>query len=42
MTETAEWEAADVELVEAYRRQPQDPAFVEAARRLAARTAEPW
>ncbi len=40
--EAAEWAAADAELVEAYRSQPQDPAFVEASRRLAAQTAQPW
>ena len=40
--EAAELAAADAELVAAYRRQPQDPAFVEAARRLAAETAPPW
>lgn len=34
--------AADAELIAAYRRQPQDEAFVEAATRLAARTAIPW
>lgn len=40
--EAAELAAADAELTAAYRRQPQDPAFVEAARRLAAETATPW
>lgn len=40
--EAAEWAAADAELVEAYRRQPQDPVFVESARRLAAETSQPW
>jgi metal-responsive CopG/Arc/MetJ family transcriptional regulator len=33
---------ADLELQEAYRRVPQDPALVKAAKRLAARTAPPW
>ena len=40
--EAAELTAADAALVAAYRRQPQDPAIVEAARRLAAETAPPW
>lgn len=34
--------AADRELVEGYRRQPADPALVESARRLAARTVAAW
>jgi predicted DNA-binding protein len=34
--------AADQALVEAYRRQPAEPALVRAAARLAARTAPPW
>ena len=34
--------AADAELVAAYRRQPADPALVESARRLAARTSPEW
>lgn len=42
MTETEEWAVADAELVEAYRRHPQDPAFAETARRLAVKTALPW
>lgn len=33
---------ADRELVEAYRRQPPDPAFVQSARKLAAKTAPAW
>lgn len=33
---------ADRELVEAYRRQPPDPALVQSARRLAAQTAPAW
>jgi metal-responsive CopG/Arc/MetJ family transcriptional regulator len=34
--------AADRELRTAYRRQPTDPAFIRAARRLAAETAPAW
>ena len=34
--------AADLELVAAYRRQPPDPALVQSARRLAARTTPAW
>lgn len=34
--------AADRELVAAYQRQPADPAIVQSARRLAARTAPAW
>ena len=34
--------AADARLQEAYRRQPQDPALIEAARRLAGVTAPAW
>ena len=34
--------AADAELQAGYRRQPQDPALVDAARRLAAETAPAW
>ena len=34
--------AADAQLQEAYRRQPQEPALVDAARRLAAETAPAW
>lgn len=34
--------AADKELVEAYRRIPEDPALVQSAARLAARTAPSW
>lgn len=33
---------ADRELVTAYRRQPADPALIQSARRLAARTAPAW
>ena len=33
---------ADRELVAAYRRQPPDPALVQSAARLAARTTPPW
>ena len=40
--EAAEWAEADVRLQEAYRRQPQDPAIVEAASRMAAETAPEW
>ena len=40
--EATDLAAADAELNAAYRRQPQDPAFVEAAARLAAETAPPW
>jgi metal-responsive CopG/Arc/MetJ family transcriptional regulator len=40
--EAAELIQADRELVAAYRRQPQDPAIVTAAARLAAQTAPAW
>jgi len=40
--EAEELAAADRRLVEAYRAQPQDPAFVAAAARLAGETAPPW
>jgi metal-responsive CopG/Arc/MetJ family transcriptional regulator len=40
--EAAEVAEADQQLVAAYHRQPQDPAIVEAAARLAARTAPEW
>jgi len=40
--EAAELARADQELVEAYRRQPQDPAIVTAAARLAAHTVPEW
>ncbi len=40
--EAAEWAAADTRLKDAYRRQPQDPAIVEAASRMAAETAPEW
>lgn len=38
----AELEVADRELQDAYRREPQDPALIEAATRLAASTAPKW
>lgn len=40
--EAAETTAADQQLQEAYRRVPQDPALVEAALRLASKTAAEW
>lgn len=40
--EAAEIEAADRAFAEAYRRQPPDPALVEAAARLAAATVPEW
>jgi metal-responsive CopG/Arc/MetJ family transcriptional regulator len=40
--DAADLAQADHELQEAYRRVPQDPALVTAARRLAARTAPEW
>ena len=40
--EADELGAADAQLQEAYRRHPQDPAVVDAARRLAAETAPAW
>lgn len=40
--EAEELMAADRRLVEAYRVQPQDPAIVAAAARLAAENAPPW
>lgn len=40
--EAEELAAADARLQEAYGRQPQDPALVDAARRLAAETAPAW
>jgi metal-responsive CopG/Arc/MetJ family transcriptional regulator len=40
--EAAELAEADQQLVEAYRRQPQDPSIVAAAARLAAHTAPEW
>lgn len=42
LLEAEELRAADEALQEAYRRVPQDPAIVEAAARLAARTAPQW
>lgn len=38
----SELAAADAQLQEAYRRQPQDPALIESAGRLARETAPPW
>jgi Ribbon-helix-helix protein, copG family len=40
--EAEEVATADAQLQDAYRRQPQDPAVVVAARRLAAETAPAW
>ena len=40
--EAHELAEADRRLAEAYRNQPQDPAVVEAAARLAGETAPPW
>ena len=40
--EAEELVAADAELLEAYRRLPQDPALVQSAIRLASRTAPSW
>ncbi|WP_419946384.1 ribbon-helix-helix protein, CopG family [Candidatus Poriferisodalis sp.] len=40
--EAADVMAADTELIAAYRREPQDEAFVEAATQLAVRTAISW
>ncbi|MFI5042680.1 MAG: CopG family transcriptional regulator [Acidimicrobiales bacterium] len=40
--EAEELAGADADLQEAYRRQPQEPALVEAARRLASETAPAW
>jgi hypothetical protein len=40
--EAEEVAAADLQLQEAYRRQPQDPVLVDTARRLAAETAPAW
>jgi len=40
--DAAETAAADEQLRAAYRRLPQDPAVVDAARRMAARTAPEW
>ena len=40
--EAEEVAVADAQLQEAYRRQPQDPVLVDAARRLAAETAPAW
>jgi metal-responsive CopG/Arc/MetJ family transcriptional regulator len=42
LLEAEELRAADEALQEAYRRVPQDPAIVEAAGRLAARTVPEW
>jgi hypothetical protein len=40
--EASELAEADQALIDAYRRQPQDPAIVAAAARLAAQTAPKW
>ena len=40
--EAEELADADAELLDAYRRLPQDPALVQSAHRLAARTAPSW
>jgi hypothetical protein len=40
--QAADLAEADQELVVAYRRQPQNPAIVQAAARLAAQTAPEW
>lgn len=40
--EAAALAEADQQLIDAYRRQPQDPAIVAAAARLAAQTAPEW
>ena len=40
--EATDLASADAELKAAYRRQPQDPVFSEAAAQLAAETAPPW
>jgi Ribbon-helix-helix protein, copG family len=40
--EAEELATADARLQEAYRRQPQDPVLVDAARRLAGETAPAW
>ena len=40
--EADEEAAADAELIAAYRREPPDPALVQSAARLAARTAPEW
>ena len=40
--EAAEWAAADEKLAKAYQEHPQDPLLIDAARRLASRTAPPW
>lgn len=42
LLEAEELRAADKALQEAYRRIPQDPAIIEGAARLAARTAPEW
>jgi len=42
MLDAEEVAAADVQLQQAYRRQPQDPLVVDAARRLAAETTPAW
>ena len=40
--EAAEWAEADRELVEAYKRYPQDPLLTEALTNLAGDTSVPW
>ena len=40
--EAREIATADAELIEAYRRRPQDPVLVDAARRLAEETVPEW
>ncbi len=40
--EAADLAEADQQLIDAYHRQPQDPAIVDAAARLAARNAPEW
>jgi hypothetical protein len=42
LVEAEELAAADLQLQEAYRRQPQDPLLVDAARRLAGETTPTW
>ena len=42
MLEAQSLGAADVALQDAYRRQPQDPRLIEAARRLAGKTTPAW
>jgi metal-responsive CopG/Arc/MetJ family transcriptional regulator len=42
LLQAEEWAEADKILVEAYRKQPQDPDWAESAARLAAETASEW